>query len=145
MQDQISFLGRGWSFPPSFSQSEQTVEMLQDEADIKSSLEILLSTAIGERVMQPDYGCDLTDLLFEPFNTSLKTLMIDRVKTAITKYEARINLKRVDLLSDRLTEGFLVIEVEYVVRSTNSRQNIVYPFYIGEATEVKQITPVTQL
>ncbi len=145
MQDQISFLGRGWSFPPSFNQSEQTVEMLQDEADIKSSLEILLSTAIGERVMQPDYGCDLTDLLFEPFNTSLKTLMIDRVKTAITKYEARINLKRVDLLSDRLTEGFLVIEVEYVVRSTNSRQNIVYPFYIGEATEVKQITPVTQL
>lgn len=144
MQGQNSFLGRGWSFPPTFNRSEQSVEMLEDEADIKSSLEILLSTAIGERVMQPDYGCDLTDLLFEPFNTSLKTLMVDRVKTAITKYEARINLKNVDLLSDRLNEGFLVIVVEYIVRTTNSRQNIVYPFYIGEATEVKQSTPVQQ-
>lgn len=144
MQGQNSFLGRGWSFPPTFNRSEQSVEMLEDEADIKSSLEILLSTALGERVMQPDYGCDLTDLLFEPFNTSLKTLMIDRVKTAITKYEARINLKNVDLLSDRLNEGFLVIVVEYIVRTTNSRQNIVYPFYIGEATEVKQSTPVQQ-
>lgn len=144
MQGQNSFLGRGWSFPPTFNRSELSVEMLEDEADIKSSLEILLSTAIGERVMQPDYGCDLTDLLFEPFNTSLKTLMIDRVKTAITKYEARINLKNVDLLSDRLNEGFLVIVVEYIVRTTNSRQNIVYPFYIGEATEVKQSTPVQQ-
>ena len=144
MQGQNSFLGRGWSFPPTFNRSEQSVEMLEDETDIKSSLEILLSTALGERVMQPDYGCDLTDLLFEPFNTSLKTLMIDRVKTAITKYEARINLKNVDLLSDRLNEGFLVIVVEYIVRTTNSRQNIVYPFYIGEATEVKQSTPVQQ-
>jgi len=78
-----SFLGTGWSFPPAFSNSERQTAMLSDEADIQSSLEILLSTRPGERVMRPDYGCNLDELVFEPLTTTFKTYIKDLVATAV--------------------------------------------------------------
>src|SRR5258706_7498160 len=88
-----SFLGRGWNFPPSFSKEGGRTNMLEDEDDIRSSLEILLSTIQGERVMQPKYGCDLTPLLFEPLTTSLKTEMVDKIKNALLYFEPRIDVE----------------------------------------------------
>ncbi len=73
-----NFLGRGWSFPPTFNAS-QKVEMLDNVEDIYSSLHILLTTATGERIMQPAYGCDLQEFLFEPIDTGLKTLMLEKI------------------------------------------------------------------
>ena len=132
-----SFLGRGWSFPPSFSEKGGRTDMLQDEADIRSSLEILLSTIPGERVMQPRYGCDLTPLLFEPVNTSLKTEITDRIKNSILFFEPRIEVTKIELKEDRILEGIVLIEIHYHVRSTNSRYNFVFPFYKAEGTEIK--------
>ena len=83
MEETKSFLGRGWSFPPEFNSETKTVKMLEDEVDIESSLEILLSTRLGERVMVPNYGCNLDELLFKPLNLTLKTYVIDLIKTAI--------------------------------------------------------------
>lgn len=120
-----------------FNKSTKQVEMLEGETDIHSSLDILLSTMLGERVMQPRYGCDMKDLLFESVNTSLKSLMTDRVKTALLFFEPRIDLEKVDILTDNSLEGIIQIQIDYRVRSTNSRMNYVFPFYRNEGTEIK--------
>jgi phage baseplate assembly protein W len=127
-----SFLGRGWDFPPSFGEGGRSVAMLEDEADILSSLRVLLSTRPGERVMRPDFGCNLDDLLFESLDTTLKTLMADRITTAILYHEPRIEVLRVDLDASRELDGIIEIEVEFLVRATNSRLNLVFPFYRTE-------------
>ena len=133
-----SFLGTGWSFPPTFSKSSQQIEMLSDEADIQSSLEILLVTRRGERVMQHKYGCNLDEMLFEPLTTTFKTYIRDMIQTAILYYEPRIDAKKIELDDSRETEGVVLVIIEYVVRSTNSRFNFVYPFYKNEGTQVNK-------
>ena len=131
----IPFLGQGWGFPPEFTRSGHSVKMTADEADIRSSLEILLSTSIGERIMQPTYGCDLKKLLFEPLDTALKAYIEDLIKTAILYHEARIRLDNVTLTTVP-NEGRIDICLDYTIRTTNSRYNFVYPFYLQEGTEV---------
>jgi phage baseplate assembly protein W len=130
------FLGRGWSFPPTFDLKTLGVEMLEEEQDIASSLEILLSTARGERVMLPQYGCNLDELLFEGLDTRTKTLIIDKVESAILYHEARIELDSVSLDTTNELEGVVLIVVKYTVKSTNSRFNFVYPFYKLQGTDI---------
>ncbi len=131
-----SFLGRGWGFPPSFNQEGGRTNMLEDEDDIRSSLEILLSTIQGERVMQPRYGCDLTPLLFDPLTTSLKTEMVDKIKNALLYFEPRIEVEKIDLKNDQILEGIVLITIDYIIRRTNSRYNFVFPFYKAEGTDI---------
>jgi phage baseplate assembly protein W len=130
------FLGRGWSFPPSFDTGNASVEMLTQEADIVSSLEILLSTRQGERVMLPQYGCNLDELLFENLDTRMKTLMADKIESAILYHEPRIHLEKVRLDDSRELEGVVQIEIIYRVKTTNSRFNFVYPYYKLEGTDI---------
>jgi len=129
------FLGKGWSFPPEFNKNRATVEMLSDEEDINSSLEILFSTTIGERIMQPKYGTNLKNLLFAPIDTSLRAYIKDLIETAILYFEARIKLDDI-ILEAKQEEGILLITLEYTIRSTNSRYNFVYPFYINEGANL---------
>lgn len=136
MPDNTDFLGRGWSFPPTFRKQTRSVDMLTGEDDIRSSLEILLSTRLGERVMQSGYGTNLDNLVFEAVTTTMLTTMRDQIRRAIIFYEPRINLQRVEILTDRQAEGLLFIVIDYIVRSTNTRNNLVFPFYLNEATEV---------
>lgn len=130
-----SFLGRGWSFPPEFNREAKAVKMLEDEEDIRSSLQILLSTRLGERVMVPGYGCNLDELLFSPLNLTLKTYVIDLIKTAILYYEPRIDVKKIDIDPADEQNGVLLINIDYTIRATNSRMNMVYPFYKEEGNE----------
>lgn len=139
------FLGRGWSFPPTFNRGRPGVEMLEDEADIASSLQILLTTALGERTMLPQYGCNLDELVFESLDTRMKTLMADKVETAILYYEARIETESVLLDDSRQLEGVILIEVTYRVKSTNSRFNFVFPFYKLEGTDINLTSMVNVL
>jgi len=134
------FLGVGWSFPPSFNAQTKAVELTEKEEDIEKSLQILLSTSIGERVMQPKYGCNMNTLLFEPLSTAVKTIMIDKIKTAILFFEPRIDAKKISLNTQNELEGEVLVEVEYIVRATNSRFNFVYPYYINEGTELDFLT-----
>ena len=136
METTKSFLGRGWSFPPEFNRGAQKVKMLEDEADIKSSLEILLSTRLGERVMVPNYGCNLDELLFKPLNLTLKTYVTDLIKTAILYHEPRIDLNKVEIDPSDELNGVLLIKLDYTIRTTNSRKNMVYPFYKEEGNEL---------
>ena len=128
------FLGRGWSFPPTFSKADRGVAMVDGDQDIKECLQILMGTTLGERLMHPNFGCNLRDYLFKPMSTTLITIVRDLVKTAIIRFEPRIDLLQVNLDTSRQQEGLLLLELEYQIRSTNSRSNYVYPFYLEEGT-----------
>jgi uncharacterized protein len=140
-----SFLGRGWSFPPSFDLVSGRVKMLEREEDVASSLEILLSTIRGERIMLPQYGCNLDELLFESLDTRIKTLMKDTIESAILYYEPRIELETVKLDDSQELEGIVLIEIVYRVKATNSRFNFVYPYYKLQGTDINLITTVNLL
>ena len=128
------FLGSGWSFPPTFEPEGRNVRMLSNVDDIDSSLEILLSTRPGERVLNPTYGCNMDRLVFENLDTSLKTFMADLISTAILYHEPRITVETIDFSSSDELSGVVMIDIGYFVRSTNSRKNFVYPFYKIEGT-----------
>lgn len=132
-----SFLGTGWNFPPLFDKSIASVDMISEEADVQSSLEILLTTRPAERIMRPDYGCNLDELLFEPLTTTFKTYIKDLVSTAILYHEPRIEVNKIELDDSGELDGKVVIAIEYTIRSTNSRYNFVFPFYRNEGTEIK--------
>lgn len=132
-----SFLGRGWSFPPQFENVGAKTQMLSDEKDIQSSLEILLSTKRGERVMRSDYGCNLHELIFEPLTTTFKTYIIDLIRTSILYHEPRIEVEKIDLNDSGELEGKILITISYKIRTTNSRFNFVFPFYKTEGSELK--------
>lgn len=136
MDTKQDFLGIGWSFPPEFKESTKAVTMLTDEADIKSSLQILLSTKIGERIMQPKYGCNMDELLFNPLNRTLKTFVSELIKTAILYHEPRIDVEKIDITQGDELAGELLVLIDFKVRATNSRINMVYPFYKQEGTNL---------
>ena len=132
-----SFLGTGWSYPPEFVLETSEVLMTSDEEDIEASLKILLGTAVGERFLNPKYGLDLHEMLFEPMSTTLTTFLKDQAKIALLIYESRINLLALELDTSGQLEGRISIVVDYEVRATNSRFNLVYPFYLSDASEVR--------
>ncbi|HLW29688.1 MAG TPA: GPW/gp25 family protein [Brumimicrobium sp.] len=131
-----SFLGTGWSFPPEFSKSSEMVVMSSDEKDIKESLEIILTTRLGERIMKPNFGCNIEEALFKPLNLTLVTDMKNRIENAILYFEPRIDVNNIDLDDSNETDGILLIKVDFTIRSTNTRSNMVYPFYRIEATNL---------
>lgn len=136
MADEDSFLGTGWAFPPEFDKASGVVEMVQEEEDIKQSLEILLSTSIGERVMQPLYGCNLRDYQFEPVSNTFLGFLVDLVERAILFFEPRIVVEDISITEPgdiQLFEGKVQISVDYAIAGTNSRYNYVYDFYLREA------------
>ena len=136
MNPDKAFLGRGWGFPPSFDKASKGIVMLEEEKDIESSLEILLSTRLGERIMAPNYGCNLDEMVFEAMNLTLVTYLKDLVEHAILYFEPRIDLENLDVDTSLEAEGILLIKIDYTVRATNSRFNFVYPFYKNEGTNL---------
>ena len=131
-----SFLGTGWAFPPAFDKESANVSMVSNEEDINESLNILLSTSLGERVMQPRYGCNLNDYVFESLSSSMIGYIKDRVEQAILFYEPRIVAEKIEVTdsgSFDLIEGRFTISVEYSIPGTNSRFNYVYDYYKNEA------------
>ncbi len=111
--------------------------MESGEEDIRQSLEILLSTEVGERVMQPKYGCDMKRLVFEPLDTSLQAYMKDLIRTAILYFEPRIIVNNVTL-EPSVNEGRINVNLDYTIATTNTRHNYVYPFYKEEGTEIEK-------
>jgi len=133
-----AFLGKGWAFPPAFNKSTGTVEIVSDEEDIRQSLHILLSTSLGERVMQPDYGCNLQDYVFESLNSTTIGYIKERVANSILYYEPRIVVEQIEVTSegsDDNLEGRFLIKITYSIPGTNSRFNYVYDFYRNEAVK----------
>ena len=126
------YLGTGWGFPPTFNKATRSVKLVSEEEDICESLHILLSTSLGERVMQPNYGCNLTELIFEPLSPTVTSNIKELVRTAIIYNEPRIRVNRLEINFNQEIEGLVDIAVDYTIISTNSRFNFVYPFYSQE-------------
>lgn len=133
MADERAFLGSGWSFPPRFSRGGADVEMVSGSEDVHQSLQILLSTQPGERIMQERFGCGLNEFLFEEVDQGLINRLRRLVSEAILYHEPRVDLERVSVSQGQSEPGLLLIAIEYRIRSTNSRYNMVYPFYLREA------------
>ena len=131
-----TFLGTGWSFPPTFIKSGRGVLMVSNEEDVAQSLGILLQTGLEERVMRPDFGCELQEYVYENLNARLVALLKDRIKEAILNHESRVDLNTIDILEDQ-EEGTILIKINYTIRQTNTRFNYVFPYYINEGTHVE--------
>ncbi|MEM7186314.1 MAG: GPW/gp25 family protein [Bacteroidota bacterium] len=136
MNETQTFLGEGWSFPPHFDKKTGALVTTGDVVDINKSLHILLSTRLGERIMLPNYGCNLEELLFQPLDVTLKTYIKDLIQTAILYHEPRIDVLKISLDSTNELEGEIQIVIDYIVRITNSRANMVFPFYKKEGSEI---------
>lgn len=107
--------------------------MVADAEDIRQSIIIILETDPGERVMRPDFGAGLRQLVFEPINTSTLTLAQYRVQQALTTFEPRIDVQQVIVSAQEAPLGILSIEIDYTIRATNTFYNLVYPFYLQES------------
>lgn len=137
MEDK-SFLGTGWSFPPTFKNQTSTNVMVSREEDIYQSLHILLTTQLNERIMRSDFGCDLSVLLYESITITLLTKIKGIIENSILLYEPRIDLIDVNFFTEDSTNGVIKIEIIYRIRATNSRKNYVFPYYLEEGTFVKK-------
>jgi phage baseplate assembly protein W len=127
----VSFLGRGWSFPLAQAGASD-VAMVSEEEDVRQAILLILETAKGERVMRPDFGCGLRRLVFEPLNTTTKTLVRGEVEEALVAWEPRIDVREVTVATNPGAGASLLVDIRYVVRSTNTFYNLVYPFYLQE-------------
>ena len=133
MADDQRFLGTGWAFPVTFGNQGRMVTTAEAEEDIHQSLEILLSTHIGERVLNPTFGWRRDSLMFEPLSTSFAAYLMREIETAILFFEPRIKLNTVDFESEPDQEGLVLIKIDYTIKTTNTRTNLVYPFYVTGA------------
>lgn len=135
MVQDTQFLGTGWGFPIAFEHQGRGLRMAEGEEDIRQSLNILLSTALGERVLRPTFGWKRDALLFEPLSTSFAAYLTREIETAVLFFEPRIELNKL-AFDTTTTEGLVEIRMDYTVRTTNTRSNLVYPFYLDQATNV---------
>jgi uncharacterized protein len=138
-----SFLGVGWKFPPTFNRRSGSVMLVSEEEDIKESLEILLSTRKGERNMLPEFGCNLHHMAFESINGNTIAQLKDMIESAIRQFESRVTVDTIDVDTSKSIEGFVNIIIHYTINKSNQSSNMVYPYYILEGTDAR-FKPVTQ-
>lgn len=130
-----TFLGTGWGFPPTFDRSFGVL-MVTDEEDIQQSLTILLNTNPGERIMNPTFGCALRERIFDGYTASFEAQVKRAIREAILYFEPRIILEEIQLDNSRWADGIVDIKLFYTVIITNTRNNMVFPFYLEEGTNV---------
>lgn len=126
-----SFLGRGWSFPPTFDRTTATVVMVAGDHDIRDSLWIILSTNIGERIMLATFGSSLWSQVFTALTPTTANEIAHMVGNAIIQWEPRVQVEDV-VVRAGTPAGWLDITIQYLVSQTNTRSNLVYPFYLRE-------------
>ena len=126
-----AFLGRGWAFPVRTGPNGEIAEA-EYQADVDEAVRIVLGTALGERVMRPDFGSGLRSLVFEPLTATTRALIQMQVREALVRFEPRIDVLEVKVELRTGPDAAVLVEVDYRVRSTNTFYNLVYPFYLLE-------------
>ena len=132
MDEHKDFLGRGWAMPVTLDPRTGLVETAAHEDDIRQSIRIILETAPGERVMRPNFGCGIHDLVFAAVDSTTLQRIRSVVEEALRRFEARVDVLGVTADEDATSEGVLLVEIEYRVRKTNQIGNLVFPFYFRE-------------
>ncbi len=133
-EEDKTFLGQGWAFPVGTDTSGE-IALVAHEEDVRQAIRLILGTSKGERVMRPDFGAGLHNLVFEPLNTTTMALVQHRVEEALVTWEPRIDNITVQVSADP-PRGRLLIELHYRVRTTNTFYNLVYPFYLLEGEQI---------
>ncbi|HMG36492.1 MAG TPA: GPW/gp25 family protein [Blastocatellia bacterium] len=131
VDDKKAFLGVGWAFPTCLGK-DGVISIVAFEEDIRQAIRIILGTNRDERVMRPDFGAGLNAFVFEPVSPTTMQLVKKRVQEALIDWEPRIDVLDVKVTGDSSEHNKLLIDVEYRVRATNTRTNLVYPFYLDE-------------
>jgi len=129
VSDAADFIGRGILFPMRVDQSG-SIALGRGADDIDASIRMAIITAPGERVMRPQFGCRIWDLLFEPINANTLGLMTEAVRDAVSQWEPRVDLEDVVVEPDPGSPARVIIDLRYRVRTTNDRRNLVFPFYV---------------
>ncbi len=138
-----SFLGTGWHFPPAFPGQGANVMMASGDEDVYQSLVILLQTAKFSRLMRPEFYCDVQAYLFGDGYYQSQENIKSTISKAILNNEPRVGEVEVNISTDNSRASVLLIELNYRIRSTNSRQNMVFPFYLNEGTNILPLTGVS--
>jgi uncharacterized protein len=123
------FFGEGWASPVQLNENGQ-IKTAKDEESIRQSIWMILSTSPGERVMNPNFGCGIHELVFAPNSAGTAGQLAVEVRRALIHWEPRIDVLEVDAYPDRTQPNLLLIEINYQVRKTNNLFNLVYPFYL---------------
>lgn len=131
-----SFLGTGWSFPPTFEVGNYQLTMSHSQNNINQAIDTILQTPRGERSMMPLFGSTLHTFIFKNMNATLQSEIIDAVKSALLEFEPRITVDNVMLETFTGELSGVAIHISYTVRKTNTRYNHVYPFIQNEATNM---------
>ena len=139
MKEEKSFLGTGWSFPPSFDNKKKACLMVDEEEDIRQSLRLILFTSYGERVMQPTFGSNISDTIFDAMDAVTVNALTDNITSAIIEFEPRITLENVHIDLNDIYDGRLNIDLTYTIRKINVRTNIVFPYYFKEGTNISEL------
>lgn len=134
--DEDSILGTGWNFPVSFDTLNHRTVMVSGIEDVKQSIYIILHTTPGERMMEPEFGCNLKQLVFENINESLHSKLNHIVYHALLNYEPRVKFIGTEIIEKVETAGLLHISIEFSLIITNTRHNLVFPFYFTEGTNI---------
>ena len=124
----MDFKSLGWKFPPTFNKYSKTVETVSDKDSIRESLYVLLTTTRGERLMVLDYGCDINTLAFKRLDLNLTTFIQNNIKTAIIKWEPRIEISNVIVTQLKDGEGIINIKIEYKIKRTNEKDSLVFTY-----------------
>jgi phage baseplate assembly protein W len=130
--DRKAFLGRGWAVPVTLDPRTGLVASAAYEQDIRQSILIILETAPGERVMRPNFGCGIHELVFAAVDSTTLQRIRSTVEEALRRCEARIDVLAVNVNEAATLQGELLVEIEYRVRKTNQLGNLVFPFYFRE-------------
>lgn len=125
----IEFLGKGWSFPIKLVEPDQ-IQLTNNEESVRQSIQMIIGTAKGERVMRPDFGCGIHDRVFSPNSAGTVGQIINDVRTALLEWEPRIDVINVDTIPDPSQPNVILISIDYQIRTTNNIFNLVYPFYL---------------
>ncbi|TDX01278.1 GPW/gp25 family protein [Dinghuibacter silviterrae] len=134
-----SFLGTGWSFPVCFDPIGLRLRMASDQEDIEESIRIILSTTPGERIMQPTFGCNLHRFVFEKIDAALVAELNHVIFNALLDFEPRVNFLGAEVIQQDELDGVLHLRIDYSIIITNTRHNMVYPFYYTEGTNVSSV------
>jgi phage baseplate assembly protein W len=128
------YIGQGLAFPLQVD-PRGGIALATGTHDIEQAIRIILMTAPGERVMRPEFGCRIHELVFAPHDAATESLAAYYVQEALERWEPRIELREVDVVTDPARDGVLLVEIRYLVKDTHDERSIVYPFYLSGEEE----------
>jgi phage baseplate assembly protein W len=122
------FVGQGWSWPAGVGH-RGGIALVSGDTELGQAIRLILGTALGERPMRPEFGCGIHDLVFDPSDSTLAGLVAHEVRASLLRWEPRVDVEDVQVTFDPDRPGLALIDVSYLVRTTNDRRNLVVPFY----------------